>query len=70
MYIDPSATSYIIQIIAAIVITCGVFVGAFWGKIKAAFQKKKIERMEKQLLKEQEQKTQGKEEELNDATRN
>lgn len=58
MYIDPSATSYIIQIIAGIVITCGVFVGAFWGKIKAAFQKKKIERMETQLRKEQAQKTQ------------
>ncbi len=56
MYIDPSATSYIIQIIAGVVITCGVVVGAFWGKIKASFQKKKIERMEKQLMKEQAEK--------------
>ncbi len=56
MYIDPSATSYIIQIIAGVVITCGVVVGAFWGKIKAAFQKRKIARMEKQLTKEREQK--------------
>lgn len=56
MYIDPSATSYIIQIIAGVVITCGVVAGAFWGKIKAAIQKKKIERMEKQLMKEQEKK--------------
>lgn len=56
MYIDPSATSYIIQIIAGVVITCGVVAGAFWGKIKATIQKKKIERMEKQLMKEQEKK--------------
>lgn len=56
MYIDPSVTSYIIQIIAGLVITCGVVVGAFWGKIKAAIQKKKIERMEKKLIKQQEQK--------------
>lgn len=49
MYIDPSATSYIIQIIAAIVITCGVVAGAFWGKIKSFFQQKKIERTEKKL---------------------
>ena len=55
MYIDPSATSYIIQIIAGVVITCGVVVGAFWGKIKAAFQKRRIARMERQLTKEQEQ---------------
>ena len=41
MYIDPSATSYIIQIVAGVIITCGVVVGAFWGKIKASFQKKK-----------------------------
>ena len=56
MYIDPSATSYIIQIVAGVIITCGVVVGAFWGKIKASFQKKKIERMEKQLMKEQSEK--------------
>lgn len=49
MYIDPSATSYIIQIVASIVITCGVIAGAYWGKIKAFIEKKKMEREEKKL---------------------
>lgn len=58
MYIDPSATSYIIQIIVGIIITCGVIIGAFWGKIKAWFTAKRIERMEKKLKKEYSDKNQ------------
>lgn len=49
MYIDPSATSYIIQVVAGIVITCGVLAGVFWSKIKTWFQEKKVKRMEKKL---------------------
>lgn len=56
MYIDPSATSYIIQIVAGVVITCGVVVGAFWGKIKAWFMEKKIKKVEDQLKKEADEK--------------
>lgn len=58
MYIDPSATSYIIQIIAGIIITCGVIIGAFWGKIRTWFAAKKIEHMEKKLKKEYSDKNQ------------
>ena len=49
MYIDPSATSYIIQVVAGIVITCGVVVGVFWNKIKAWFAERKVKRLEKKL---------------------
>ena len=52
MYIDPSITSYIVQIVAAVVITCGVLAGSFWGKLRFYFQKKNIERAEKKLRKQ------------------
>ena len=32
LYIDPAATSYIIQVIAGLVITLSVSVGIFWKK--------------------------------------
>jgi hypothetical protein len=49
MYIDPAATSYIIQIIAGIVISLSVTVGIFWKRIRLFLRNKQIERTEKQL---------------------
>ena len=43
MYIDPAATTYIIQIGAAAVIAIGTFVGIYWSKVKRAFKKKEEE---------------------------
>ena len=39
-YIDPATTSYIIQIIAGIVIAAGTAIGIFWNKLKRKFKKK------------------------------
>lgn len=39
-YVDPATTSYIIQIVAGIVIAAGTAVGIFWNKIKRKFKKK------------------------------
>ena len=50
-YLDPAATSYIIQIISGVVIACGVTVGIFWKKIRLFFRKQKINRLEKKLSK-------------------
>ncbi|MEG0751822.1 MAG: hypothetical protein RR998_07940 [Oscillospiraceae bacterium] len=52
-YIDPAATSYIIQVFAGIVISLGVFLGIFWKKIKIFFRERKIERLDKKLSKKQ-----------------
>lgn len=40
-YLDPSAMTYIIQIIAAVGITIATSVGIFFYKIKKVFKKKK-----------------------------
>ena len=40
-YIDPSAMTYIIQIIAGVVIAAGAAFGFYWRKIKRAFSKRK-----------------------------
>ena len=50
-YLDPAATSYIIQIISGVVIACGVTVGIFWKKIRLFFRKQKMARLEKKLAK-------------------
>ena len=50
-YLDPAATSYIIQIISGVVIACGVTVGIFWKKIRLFFRKQKMKRLEKRLAK-------------------
>ena len=39
-YIDPASTSYIIQIIAGILIACGTAIGIGWNKFKRKFKKK------------------------------
>lgn len=40
-YIDPSAMTYIIQIIAGVAIAAGAAFGFYWRKIKRAFTKRK-----------------------------
>ena len=40
-YLDPATTSYVIQIVAGVVIACGAAVSIFWTKITRAFRKKK-----------------------------
>lgn len=50
-YIDPATTSYLIQIVAGVVIAAGATVGIFWKKIKMSFRRKKMERLEKSLKK-------------------
>lgn len=39
-YIDPASTSYIIQIVAGILIACGTALGIGWNKLKRKFKKK------------------------------
>lgn len=48
-YLDPAATSYIIQIVSGVVIACGVTVGIFWKKIRLFFRKAKMKRLQKKL---------------------
>lgn len=38
-YIDPATTSYVIQIVAGIVIAAGTAIGIFWNKIKRKIKK-------------------------------
>ncbi len=40
-YIDPSAMTYIIQIIAGAVIAIGAALGFYWRRLKRAVRKKK-----------------------------
>ena len=40
-YIDPSAMTFIIQIIAGVAIAAGAEVGFYWRKLKRAVTKKK-----------------------------
>ncbi len=55
-YIDAAAGSYIVQVIAGIVIACGVTVGVFWKKIRVSFKNAKMKRLEKSLTKKAEKK--------------
>ena len=41
LYIDPATTSYVIQIVAGIIIACGAAIGVFWNKITRLFRKNK-----------------------------
>ena len=50
-YIDPAATSYILQIVAGVVIAGGVVAGIFWRKIRLFFRNMKMKRLEKSLTK-------------------
>ncbi|MCQ2455815.1 MAG: hypothetical protein MJ096_00500 [Clostridia bacterium] len=40
-YLDPSAMTYIIQVIAGVVIAAGAALGFYWRRIKRAISKKK-----------------------------
>ena len=40
-YIDPSSMTYLIQIIAGVVIAAGAGVGFYWKRIQRSLQKKK-----------------------------
>lgn len=53
-YIDPATTSYLIQIVAGVVIAAGATLGIFWKKIKLAFKRKKMEHLEQSLKKKAE----------------
>lgn len=44
LYIDPATTSYVVQIIAGIIIACGAGLGIFWNKLKRFFRRKKEEK--------------------------
>jgi hypothetical protein len=51
-YIDPGTASQIVAIVSGIVITAAVTLGIMRTKISMFFQKKKIDRLEKKILKE------------------
>lgn len=55
-YLDPAATSYIIQIISGIIIACGVTIGIFWKKIRLFFRNMKTKAQVKQAAKKMERK--------------
>ena len=55
-YIDPATTSYLIQLVAGLFITCGVVVGVFWKKIRLFFRGKQMNAMEKRLEREADKK--------------
>lgn len=40
-YIDPSAMTFLIQVIAGVVIAAGAAVGFYWRRIKRFFSKRK-----------------------------
>ena len=50
-YLDPAATSYIIQVISGVVIACGVAVGIFWKKIRLFFRKMKMKSLQRKIAK-------------------
>lgn len=50
-YIDPAATSYIIQIVAAAIVSLGAAAGVFWSKIKRIFRNKKYEKKQPDEIK-------------------
>ena len=40
-YVDPATLTYVVQIVAGVVIAGGVAVGVYWRKIKKFFSKDK-----------------------------
>lgn len=40
-YVDPATLTYVIQIVAGVVIAGGVAIGVYWRKIKKIFSKDK-----------------------------
>lgn len=45
-YIDPSSMTYLIQIIAGVVVAAGAGVGFYWKRIRRYFRNKKREKEE------------------------
>ena len=39
-YVDPATTSYVVQIVAGIVIACGTGIGIFWNRMRRKMKKK------------------------------
>ncbi|MCL2487208.1 MAG: hypothetical protein FWE80_00825 [Oscillospiraceae bacterium] len=50
-YFDPTTATTLIQILSAVVITCGVMVGVFWRRITGFFTARKMKRLEKKYAK-------------------
>lgn len=48
-YIDPAVGSYIIQIVAGVLIAAGAVLAIFWNKIKTSLQNKKYAAIGKNL---------------------
>ena len=44
LYIDPATTSYLIQIIAGVVIAVGTTAGIIWNKLRRRFKKNSEEK--------------------------
>ena len=53
-YIDPAATSYLIQIVAGLFITAGVVFGIFWKKIRLFFRGLRLKMLERKLTQQAE----------------
>ena len=45
-YIDPSSMTYLIQIVAGVVVAAGAGVGFYWKRIRRYFRNKKREKEE------------------------
>jgi len=58
-YIEPATTSYMIQIVAGIVISLGAFVGVFWKRITMYFSNLKVKAMAKKIAKQAEKKAEN-----------
>ncbi len=56
-YIDPGTTSYMIQIIAGVVITIGVSIGVFWKRIRLFFRNMKLKMLERKLQRQGDKKS-------------
>ena len=39
-YVDPATTSYVVQIVAGIIIACGTGIGIFWNRMRRKLKKK------------------------------
>ena len=57
-YIDPATTTYVIQIVAAVVISCGVAIGVFRKRIQMLFLKIKMHFVKKSIEKKSSDNTQ------------
>lgn len=40
-YLDPSAVTYVVYILAGVAIACGAAISVYWSRIKRAIRKKK-----------------------------